>query len=601
MQGLTVVRRLTAMVSLALMWIPLMSPVAASAQNASQQPARGQGAGQMSAKAIHSQGYENLPKPGRDNAFSMTVNHYGITATLQTLASAAGSAILERGGNAIDAIIAANAATGVTEPMYNGLGGDMFAIYWDNKAKKLYALNSSGWTPAGETIEAMKAKGITGEIDMNSIYASSVPGVVAGWQALHDRFGKLSLMEDLKPAIALAENGFPLSEGGAGGFGSARPFMNRPSFTKVFVPNGTLPKVGETFKNPDLAHSLRLIGEQGRDAFYKGPIAQAILKTEKEQGGFMTAEDLADYQPEWVEPVSTTYHGWTIYETPPNSQGIAALTMLNIMEHFPLRQWGHDDPRTVHTEMEAKALAYADMLHYVGDPRTDKIPTARLISKALGDERAKLITDRCNPNVLPSVLSDQLARLGSDTTYLAAVDRDGDVVSLIQSNDGNFGGGWVPEGTGFTLHNRARGMSLTPGQPNSLAGHKRPLHTIIPGFMQKGDITIGYGIMNGWNQAQAHAQFVADVVDFDMNVMQAISAPRFNKDNTGCTVSIEARYPIETIEALDVMGHQVRITPGYSGTMGRGNAVEHDGTLNTNFGASDPRADGQAVPEMPPF
>jgi gamma-glutamyltranspeptidase/glutathione hydrolase len=571
-----------------------------------QQPSRPAAAttergGPPGTKAITSPGTEGLPRPGRDTAFSMTVNHYGIVSTLQTLASAAGSAILEKGGNAIDGIIAANAATGVTEPMYNGLGGDLFAIYWDNKAKKLYAINSSGWTPAAETIESMNAKGITKEIDMNSIYATSVPGVVAGWQALHDRFGKLSLMEDLQPAIALAQNGFPLSEGGAGGFGSARPFMDRPALVKLYVPAGTLPKVGETFKNPDLAHSLQLLGLHGRDAFYKGAIAQSILKLEKEQGGFMTAEDLADYQPEWVEPISTTYHGWTIYETPPNSQGLAALAMLNIMEHFPLRQWGHDDPRTLHVDLEAKALAYSDMLHYVGDPRTDKIPVAQLISKPLADERFKLITDRCNPSVLPSNLSDLTAKLASDTTYLAAVDKDGNIASLIQSNDGNFGGGWVPDGTGFALHNRARGMSLTPGLPNSLAGHKRPLHTIIPGFMQKGDISIGYGIMNGWNQAQAHAQFVSNVVDFDMNMMQAISAPRFNKENDGCGVSIEARYPLETIEALDVKGHQVKLTPGYSSAMGRGNAVEHDGALGTNFGASDPRADGQAVPEMPPF
>src|SRR5580698_99763 len=539
----------SSLLSTVLMWMLLMSPVTGWAQTksgpsiTSQTPAHGS----TSKKAITSAGYENLPKPGRDNAFSMTVNHYGITATLQTLGSAAGSAIMQKGGNVIDAIIAANAAVGVLEPMMNGMGGDLFAIYWDNKAKKLYALNSSGWTAKGETIDALKAKGVT-ELDMNGIYSVTVPGTVAGWQALHDRFGKLSLAEDLKPAA-----------------------------------------------------SLRLVGEQGRDAFYKGPIAKSILKLSQEQGGFLTAEDLADFQPEWVEPISTTYHGWTIYETPPNSQGIAALIMLSIMEHFPLRQWGHDDPRTLHTELEAKALAYADMLQYVGDPRTGKVPTMQLLSKDLANERAKLIHDRCNPLVLPSVVRDELARMGSDTTYLAAVDRDGNLVSLIQSNDGNFGGGWVPDNTGFALQNRARGMSLTPGLPNSMAGHKRPLHTIIPAFMQKDGVSIGFGIMNGWNQAQAHAQFVANIVDFDMNIQQAMDAPRFNKDNTGCAVSIEPRYPLETLEDLDVRGHQVKFTPQYSGAMGRGNAVEHDDELKVNFGASDPRADGQAVPEMPPF
>jgi gamma-glutamyltranspeptidase / glutathione hydrolase len=595
--------RWIAIVSIALGWMPLITTLTASAQN--KKSAAGQTSVReehepSSTKAITSHGYENLPKPGRDNAFSMTVNHYGITATLQTLASSAGSAIMEKGGNVIDAIIAANAAVGVIEPGRNGMGGDLFAIYWDNKAKKLYALNSSGWTAKGETIDALKAKGIT-ELDVNSIYSVTVPGAVAGWQALHDRFGKLSLAEDLKPAVALAENGFPLTEGAAGAWGAAKPFMDRPAFTSVYLPKGTFPKVGETFKNPKLAASLRLVGEQGRDAFYKGSIAKSILRLSQEQGGFLTAEDLADFQPEWIEPVSTTYHGWRIYETPPNSQGIAALSMLNIMEHFPLRQWGHDDPRTLHTELEAKALAYSDMLHYAGDPRTGKVPTAQLITKELAVERAKLINDRCNPSVLPSLVRDQAEKMGSDTTYLAAVDRDGDVVSLIQSDDGDFGSGLVPDNAGFVLHNRGRGMSLTSGLPNSMGGHKRPLHTIIPAFMQKDGVSIGFGIMNGWNQAQAHAQFVANIVDFDMNIQQAMDAPRFNKDNIGCTVSIEARYPQETLADLYVRGHQVKLTPQYSEVMGRGNAVEHDNNLNVNFGASDPRADGQAVPEMPPF
>jgi gamma-glutamyltranspeptidase / glutathione hydrolase len=555
---------------------------------------------QIDDKAIASPGYENLPKPGRDNAFSMTVNHYGITATLQTLGSAAGSAVLQKGGNVIDAIIAANAAVGVLEPMMNGMGGDLFAIYWDNKAKKLYALNASGWTAKSETIDALKAKGVT-ELDMNSIYTVSVPGAVAGWQALHDRFGKLSLAEDLAPAIALAEKGFPLSEGAASAWKSGKAFKDRKEFAAVYMPAGTAPVVGETFKNPKLAASLRLVAQQGQDAFYKGPIAKSILKLSQEQGGFLTAEDFADFQPEWIEPISTTYHGWTVYETPPNSQGMAALSMLNIMEQFPLRQWGHDDPRTLHTELEAKALAYADMLHYVGDPRYQKIPTAQLVAKDLGMERAKLVGDRCNPSVLPSVLRDMAAKNSSDTTYLAAVDRDGNVVSLIQSNDGSFGSGLVADETGFALQNRARGMSLTPGLPNSMAGHKRPLHTIIPAFMQKDGVSIAFGIMNGWNQAQAHAQFVANIVDFDMNLQAAMDAPRFNKDNVGCTVSIEPRYPMETLEDLSVRGHQLRFTPQYSDVMGRGNAVEHDDKLNVNFGASDPRADGQAVPEMPPF
>ena len=263
------------------------------------------------------------------------------------------------------------------------------------------------------------------------------------------------------------------------------------------------------------------------------------MKLSTEQSGFMTAADLADFKSDWVEPVSTTYHGWTVWETPPNTQGIAALSMLNIMEKFPLRQWGHDSSKTLHADIEAKNLAYADMLHYVGDPRTSEIPTAKLISKSLGEERAKLITDRAQCNVLPSVLRDQLARLASDTTYLAVVDRDGNEVSLIQSNAGNFGAGVGSCEGRLCAADRGAGLVLEPGQPNSVGPRKRPLHTIIPAFMQKGDITIAFGIMSGFNQAQAYAQFVSNIVDFDMNIQAALDAPRFNKGQSSCGVNIE--------------------------------------------------------------
>lgn len=355
------------------------------------------------------------------------------------------------------------------------------------------------------------------------------------------------------------------------------------------------------FRNPDLANSLRLIANDGADAFYRGPIADAIVKLSDEQNGFLTKADFADYKPEWVDPVSTTCHGWRVWETPPNTQGIAALSMLNIMELYPLREWGHDSAKTLHIEMEAKALAYADMLHYVGDPRTEELPTAKLISKELAKERAKGITDRANCKVLPSDRKQQLDKLQSDTTYLATVDRDGMVVSLIQSNAGNFGAGLVAEHTGFVLQNRGTGFYMEPGQPNSLAGHKRPLHTIIPAMMQKDGQTIGFGIMSGFNQAQAHAQFVANVVDFDMNLQAAMDAARFNKDNSGCRVNLEDGYPREVMEQLAAQGHQINLVPRYSQVMGRGNAVMPDDKSGVNFGASDPRADGQAVPEQPPY
>jgi gamma-glutamyltranspeptidase / glutathione hydrolase len=614
MPSLDFLRRLTATVSLVLM----MTPMGAIAQddNRAAPPssaeagrgagARGQGAGGAGRPRVEGKSITvdhamrtSLPEPGRDHAFSMTVNQYGISATLQTLASAAGAAILARGGNAIDAAIAANAAVGVIEPSMNGVGGDLFMIYWDNKAKKLYALNASGWSPAGWTPETFKEKNVTA---LRGIWSVTVPGVVAGWDSMHKRFGKLSLAEDLKPAEALAEKGFPVSEANSVEWEKyGMPFANKPEFARVFLPNGSYVKLGQMFKNPDVANTLRTIGEKGRDGFYKGPIADAILKTSTAEGGVMTAADLAEYQPEWVEPVSTTYHGWNVYETPPNTQGVAALTMLNIMEQYPLKDWGHDNPKTLHIEMEAKSLAYADMLHYVGDPRAVKVPTLQLISKALAVERAKGITDRANCNVLPSKINDALAKLGSETTYLAVVDRDGDVVSLIQSNSGNFGSGLVPEHTGFVLQNRGGGFTMEQGLPNSVGPRKRPLHTIIPAFMQKDGVSIGFGIQSGFNQAQAHAQFVANVVDFGMNIQAALSAPRFTMGNSGCGVEMEGRFPLATIEELFVRGHQVTIVPPYSLVMGKGNAVAHDDSLGVNFGASDPRTDGQATPEMMPF
>ena len=465
----------------------------------------------------------------------------------------------------------------------------------------MYALNSSGWSAKAETIEALKAKGLT-TMGGSSIYAVTVPGAVAGWDALHTKFGKLPLAVDLAPAIALAENGFPVTETDSENWAQyGVRFKDRAAFASVFLPDGTYPRVGQMFRNPDLAGSLRLIAKNGADAFYRGPIADAIVRLSDQNNGFLTKADFADYKPEWVEPVSTTYHGWRIYETPPNTQGIAALSMLNVMELYPLRSWGHDSAKTLHIEMEAKALAYADMLHYVGDPHTGDIPTQKLISKELAKERAKGITEKANCNVLPSDRKEQLDKLQSDTTYLATVDRDGMVVSFIQSNAGNFGAGLVAEHTGFVLQNRGAGFYMEPGQPNSLAGHKRPLHTIIPAMMQKDGKTIGFGIMSGFNQAQAHAQFVANVVDFDMNIQAAMDAARFNKGNSGCAVNIEDGYPREVLEELAAQGHQINLVPRYSQVMGRGNAVMHDDTPGVNFGASDPRADGQAIPEQPPY
>lgn len=541
--------------------------------------------------------------PAREQARSMVMTQYGIVATSQAVASQAGAAVLARGGSAVDAAIAANAALGVIEPMMNGVGGDLFAIVYDAKTKKLYGLNASGWAPKAMTVEALKAKGIVEEIPETGIDSVTVPGAVAGWDALRRRFGKLSMAEDVAPAAALAEKGIAVPETDAENWATyGMPFAKSPSFARVFLPEGKAPAMGQLFRNPELAATLRRIGAAGRDGFYKGQTAAAILKLSGAQHGFLTAEDLSDFQPEWVEPVSTTYHGWTVWEMPPNGQGIAALSMLNIMERFPIAAWGHDSQKALHTEIEAQKLAYADMKQYVGDPHATHIPVQELISKELAEKRAAEITDRAQCHPKPSDLTKQLARLSSDTTYLAVVDREGNEVSLIQSNAGAFGSGLVPEGMGFVLQNRGAAFTLRLHQPNTLRPHRRPLHTIIPGFMQRGDERIAFGIMGGFNQAQAHAQFVSNIADFHMNIQAALEAARFRKTGfSGCQVSIENGVTPEVIDGLRKQGHEVTVELRYSQVMGRGNAVEHHESTGVNFGATDPRADGEAVPEQVAF
>ena len=541
--------------------------------------------------------------PAREQSRSMVMTQYGIVATSEAVASQAGAAVLARGGSAADAAIAANAALGVIEPMMNGVGGDLFAIVYDAKTKKLYGLNASGWAPKAMTLEALKAKGIVQEISETGIDSVTVPGTVAGWDALRRRFGKLPISEDVAPAVALAEKGIAVPETDAENWTIyGPPFAKSTGFARVFLPNGKAPAVGQIFRNPDLAATLRRIGEYGRDGFYKGETAEAMLKLSEEQHGFLTAEDLTEFQPEWVEPVSTTYHGWTVWEMPPNGQGIAALSMLNIMERFPMATWGHNSQKALHTEIEAQKLTYADMKAYVGDPAASHIPVTELISKELAAKRAAQITDRAECHPVPSDLTKQLARLSSDTTYLAVVDREGNEVSLIQSNAGAFGSGMVAAGTGFVLQNRGAAFTLKPDQPNTLRPHRRPLHTIIPGFMQRGDARIAFGIMGGFNQAQAHAQFVSNIADFHMNIQAALEAARFRRmEFSGCDVHIENGVAPDVIEGLRKQGHAITVELRYSQTMGRGNAVEHHDSTGVNYGATDPRADGEAVPEEAPF
>jgi gamma-glutamyltranspeptidase / glutathione hydrolase len=547
-------------------------------------------------------GFSTLAQePGRDYGRSMVVNQLGIVATSQTLASQAGADILRRGGNAVDAAIGANAVLGVTEPMMNGIGGDLFAIVYNAKEHKLYGLNASGWSARSITIDHLKERGITGRIPGRSVHSVTVPGAVAGWQALHEKFGKLPLSAVLAPAIYYASEGVPVAELVSKVWASAGPpLVTQAGFSAVFMPTGRAPSTGEVFRDADLADSLRSVAAHGANAFYRGAVAGKMVAFLKEQGSFLNADDFAQYQPEWVEPISTTYRGWKVYELPPNGQGIAALLMLNIMEKSPLKEYGFDSAEALHVMIEAKKLAYADLQRYIGDPRFAEIPLSQLLSKDLASERARLIqSDRASCGAAPSEFGKQLARVAKDTTYLTAVDNDGNIVSLIQSNSSAFGTGLVAPGTGFALQNRGALFSLDRNSPNALGSRKRPLHTIIPAFMEKGDMRIGFGIMGGFNQPQAHAQFVANVVDFGMNIQAALDAARFTKMTfEGCDVMMESRIPAEIRQKLSAKGHKISVVNGYSANMGRGNAVMRDRS-GVNYGASDPRGDGEAIPQAP--
>jgi gamma-glutamyltranspeptidase / glutathione hydrolase len=534
----------------------------------------------------------------RSQTRSMVISKGGIVASESPLASQAGVRILEHGGNAVDAAIATNAMMGVVEPMMNGIGGDLFVIVYDAKANKLYGLNASGWAPKGLTIEFLQKQGLKSmpQAGVNSI---TVPGVVDGWQKLADKFGRKKLKEDLAPAIRTAQDGFPVPEWAAAYWAAEVDLLRTDdAATSLYLPGDHAPKVGEVFKNPDLAASLGQIADHGRGAFYKGEISKKILDAMKKHNGTMTEQDLAQYSSEWVEPISTAYRDWTVFELPPNGQGMGVLEMLNIMEKFPLgeKDSGFGSTKALHTMIEAKKLAYADMAKYLADPRGQKIPVGTLISKEWATERAKLIDpDHANCDVQAGEIPG-----GSDTTYLSVVDRDGNMVSLIQSNYSAFGSGIVPAGAGFVMHNRGGLFTLDPASPNALAGHKRPRHTIIPGFAQRGDTRIAFGIMGGWNQAQAHAQFIANIADFKMNIQAAVEAPRFRKiEFTGCEVTLENRFSGKVRDELTAKGHKITVAGAFSSTMGGGQAVLRDFATGVNYGASDPRKDGQAVTELP--
>ena len=540
----------------------------------------------------------NAVAQDRSQARSMVISRQGIVAAESPLAAQAGVRILEHGGNAVDAAIATNAMMGVVSPMMNGIGGDLFVIVYDAKANKLYGLNASGWAPKTLTPQLLKKKGLR-DMPQTGVNTITVPGAVDGWQKLADKFGRKKLSDDLAPAIQTARNGFTVTEWVAMYWSGAVDYLRGDdAAAKLYLPQDRSPKAGDLFTNPDLAWSLEQIAAHGRDAFYQGELSKKILATIERHGGVMTPQDLAEYSSEWVEPISTTYRDWTVYELPPNGQGLAALEMLNIMETFPLGQqkdFGYGSTNALHAMIEAKKLAYADLKKYIGDPRGQKLPMAKLLSKEHAAARAKLIDpDHANCDTSAD------ARVGNDTTFLTVVDRDGNMVSLIQSNFDAFGSGIVAPETGFVLHNRGALFTLEPDSPNLLAGHKRPLHTISPAFAQKGDTRVAFGIMGGWNQSQAHAQFIANMVDFKMNIQAALEAARFTKRTFGgCDVQMENRFSQKVREELSAKGHKIELTGAFSAAMGGGQVVLRDSSKGVNYGASDPRKDGAAVPELP--
>lgn len=508
----------------------------------------------------------------RSQARSMTITRGGIAATSQTLASQAGAQTLARGGSAIDAAIAANAVLSVVEPMMCGLGGDLFAIYRDSKTGELTGINASGYAPAALTLEKLNF-----DVPLAGIHSATVPGAVDGWAKLHARFGKLPWTDLFQPAIYHAERGFPLTEL------IQYDWEHEAAKLKegLFLRNGHAPHVGEIFCNAPLASAYRILAREGPDAFYRGEIGAEILRTSAALGGTMSARDLWDYSSEWVSPISTTYRGWTISQIPPNGQGIGALEMLNIMEQFDLPALDPLSADAYHLKIEAQKLAFADQRRYIADPRFSEVPIERMLSKRYAAEQAASI---------------------GHTVYLAVADREGNLVSFIESISDLWGSGVTVDRFGFHLHNRGSAFSSDPKHPNALEPRKRPYHTIIPGFMQRDREHIAFGIMRGLNQAQAHAQFVSNIVDHGMNIQAALEAPRFTKMTLGGNdVRIEGRVPPAVREELRRRGHDLEVLGDYSGLVGGGQAVMRDSSTGVNYGASSPRKDGAAIPEPDPY
>ena len=531
----------------------------------------------------------------RSQGRSVVVSTRGIVATEHPLASQAGATVLAEGGHAVDAAVAANAVMGVVCPTMCGPGGDLFAIVCEDNGK-MHGVNASGWAPARLTPEFLESR-YAGGMPEAGVHSITVPGAVAGWALLLERFGRTPLARVLEAATTLAAEGFPVAEITSEEWHNQEPFLRGdPEAAKTFLPEGRPPSFGAVFRNSDLAWTYRQIVENGFDAFYRGEIARRLVEGLERRGSTLAAADLSDFRAQWVDPISTSYRGWDVFELPPNGAGIAALMMLNIMEEFGgLGAAGHNSTEALHILIEAKKLAYADMQRHVADPVFSEVPVTAMLSKDYARSRMALIDPG---KAQASVDAGRLPVHAGDTTYLSVVDRHGNMVSLIQSNFASFGSGVVAEGTGFPLQNRGALFTLDRTHPNVLAPRKRPLHTIIPAFMisRVSDTRIAFGIMGGWNQSQAHAQFVSNVVDHAMNIQAALEAARFTKLSfEGNDVAIERRIPADVQQDLAARGHELEVQGDYCSLMGGGQAVQR--TAGVNYGASDPRKDGAAVPE----
>lgn len=522
----------------------------------------------------------------------------GMAATSQPLATQVALDILKDGGNAIDAAIAANAMMGLVEPTGNGIGGDLFAIVWDAKEKKLHGLNGSGRSPKSLTLDHFLKNDMT-KIPAYGPLSVSVPGCVDGWFTLHERLGSMDIEKLLAPAIRYAREGFPVSELIAYYMQlSSRGFGSWPNFKDTYMPGGLAVQKGDLFKNPRLANTLELIAKEGKDAFYKGEIAQKISAHMKEIGGFISMEDLASHRSEWVDPVSVNYRGYDVWELPPNGQGIAALQMLNILEGYDIKSMGFGSPEYIHLFTEAKKLAYEDRAKFYADPDFTDIPIDWLLSKDYAETRRALIHPKRAGKSYPAGKLKE-----GDTIYLTVADKDGNMVSLIQSNFRGMGSGVVPADLGFMLQNRGELFTLEKGHANMYEPGKRPFHTIIPAFVTKnGQPFMSFGVMGGSMQPQGHVQILVNMIDFGMNLQEAGDAPRLNHEGSsqptgekmedGGALNMESGFDYATIKALQMMRHKIKYSVGIYGGY---QAIMYNAEQGVYYGASESRKDGQAA------